>query len=515
MLRENAPDIIDQLGEDSQAVVDSIASARPVPARDARRAVAEILRVGSTDRMRSWIVADPTPGIDTATLEIVAGLSGDGAPDHLFIGRLPPDARIPTALADSDPLEEVVLPQLVATDGRVVAGAILGAHTADEVARRIAVLGGATPLGILEAARTLIAAGDLVWKEGGFSWRVGPRGGVNALPVEALIGERIAGLEPIPARVLEAICAIPNAATADLMTTVLREDGVTQSDIDRSIEQLGREALITRVSPWRATSSALRAVVAQRMPPARLGELYRFIARAMSKRFPRESVFAEATRGYFLAEGGHERDGAQALLKAASAAADAGYGRAALRLAAAAVQFDSSRDTRKTATELSRRITPSASARPSRAESRPGVSQRPGRLRDSVVRAITARDHESLDRALDTAIAEGHDRAVTDRLRAMAQVSRGDLRGAIASVARASNRPGDVRTTAKNALAKAVVLLHAGEPDDAIRTALFTLARSRELKDPAGESAAMHVLASCFRVLGRTSDADGIVDGAE
>jgi hypothetical protein len=512
VLRENSPEIVDALDQEARDTVDAIANARPVDEREARRAVAEILRAGSTDRMRAWIIADPTPGIDAATLEIVAGLDGPDAPDHLFIGRLPPDARVPTALADSDPLEELPLPQLVASDGRIVAGAILGPHTADEVARRIAVLGGATPLGILEAARTLIAAGDLVWREGGFSWRVGPRGGVNALPVESLIGERIAGLEPIPASVLEAICAIPNAATSDLMTTVLLEDGISQSDIDRSIEQLGREALITRVSPWRATSSALRAVVSQRMPPARLGELYRFVARAMEKCFPPESLFAEATRGYFLAEGGRERDGARALLVAATAAADAGYGRAALRLAAAAVQFDSSAKTRRTATELSRRVAPPASSRSPRPEKSTGKTPTDGRLRDSVVRAISARDYENLDRALDTAIAEGHDRSVTDRLRAVAHVARGDLRGAIASVARASSRPGDVRSEAKNALAKAIVLLHAGEPDDAIRSALFTLARTREAKDATGESAALHVLASCFRALGRKSEADGIVE---
>ena len=57
------------------------------------------------------------------------------------------------------------------------------------------------------------------------------------------------------------------------------------------------------------------------------------------------------------------------------------------------------------------------------------------------------------------------------------------------------------------ALARALVLLNAGEIEEAVRSSLYTLAYARRTTDLRAEAAALRVLSSCFRGLGRKDDA--------
>jgi hypothetical protein len=489
----------------------AIAAGQPVDFGEAVEAVRAFLDAASSGHGRPWLIADTLTGVDSASLEVLTEATATDGPSHLFLGRLPPDVRPPPALDRGAPVMELTLPLLKAGDARLVAQGILGAETPDEVTRRVAVLGGYTPLGVAEAARALIAAGDLVEGDNGFTWRLGARGGVSALPVESLIGERLASLEPSPRKVLEGICASPPGSPSRLLRAVIGADGIEGAALDASLEQLRHEALVARTLPWRPTSSVLRAVINQTMPPSRIGELYRFVADGLEATQPPDAHFAEATRGYYLAEGGHENDGARSLLVAGIAAAKHGFGGAAVRLAAAAVQFDPSAETRAAATKLSRSVGTQAKPPPSKSFRVPAPTMAPPNLVTQAVRGILRQDFESVDRAIDTAIAEGRDRHAANRMRAMGHLARGDLAGAISLVARAVHGgAAQEQTEARNSLARAIVLLHAGEVDDALRDALQALAWARDHAEPRGEAASLRVLAMCFRSLDRPADADAL-----
>ena len=85
----------------------------------------------------------------------------------------------------------------------------------------------------------------------------------------------------------------------------------------------------------------------------------------------------------------------------------------------------------------------------------------------------------------------------------------GDFRGA----ASPGTGPRERAAAARASLALALVLLHADDLVSAVRAALGALATCRALEDARGEAASLHMLASCFRALGRDADAARI-DGA-
>jgi tetratricopeptide (TPR) repeat protein len=257
-------------------------------------------------------------------------------------------------------------------------------------------------------------------------------------------------------------------------------------------------------------------------------------------------------------------------LIAARAAAQNGFSRSAVRLAAAAVQLDPSTETRKTVAEITRgmakklpKLTPPPGTVP-RAEPEPGIDRKtapeidwtPKRpsyanvaeaLAASVeeedqptdveviepelaeeedeaamhaqivaraVEAIRARDFDEVERCAEFAIAAGGPRAAAERIRAMAQLARGDAGAAMRILARSRSTTidQDARAEARAALALALALLSSGDASQAIRSALGALATSRATRDPRGEAASLHTLAMCYRALGRKDDAMAIDD---
>ena len=92
------------------------------------------------------------------------------------------------------------------------------------------------------------------------------------------------------------------------------------------------------------------------MPPARRTEVYRFVAQALHTAEPLVGPSMAATVGAYLCEGGDLGRGTHAILEAGSLAADNGYTHAAVRLAAAAVQYQPDPETREVASEISRAV---------------------------------------------------------------------------------------------------------------------------------------------------------------
>ncbi|MCC6876309.1 MAG: hypothetical protein IT378_18520, partial [Sandaracinaceae bacterium] len=504
-------------------------------------------------RGRPWIVLSPLSLVDSATLAALLRAREKGT-DFVLFGRFPVDEPLPRPLASlGEAVQEVTLPALRTSDGRVVAQAVLGAETNYEVALRVAVLGGDTVLGVLEAARALIAAGELVLEGDAFVWRTRPNTGTQAIGIEQLFAERLALLDPNSRRVLEALCVLPDGSPRDLLAAVSELDGVGAHGLELSSSLLEREALALGGPRPRPASSLLRWRVLSLTPPARSMELHRFVAAVLARERGTSPVH-DAELGYYLCEGGQENDGRALIENVIGDVARAGYDRAARHLAALAARFGG-REVRDSAfppaaaafdeeppsvelpladvwdeREQARldaaapavlpavlpAMPPAAlpavrpGALPTVPPPRPSVErpEAPRSPAEDVVHALMARDFDRLERAIQRAIAEGSDRGAVDRVRAVAELARGDLESARAHLRRA-RRIGkdDVAARSRYFLAEALLELRGGEAVAGVRAGLAALACSRELGDARGEKAALRALAACYRAMGREQQA--------
>lgn len=291
--------------------------------------LAEIL--GAREQ-RTWVVLSPLSLVDGATLAALLEARTLGA-DFVLFGRLPLEAPLPRPLLEIDEdVVELVVPPLKTSDARVVAEAVLGMDTDSDVARRIAVLGGDTVIGVVEAARTLIAAGELVKGSGdGFVWRSGPRDGVDSISTAELIGERLARIDTESRQVLEALCVVPDGANLELVEAVAARDGIGPATFDQSLERLARESFARGGERPRPASSLLRWGVVSLTPPARSIQLHRLVGEALENLSgPYTPELAE--RGYYLIEGGLEGEGRPLVTAAVEALVRHGYRRAARHL---------------------------------------------------------------------------------------------------------------------------------------------------------------------------------------
>ncbi|MCZ7679181.1 MAG: hypothetical protein M5U28_10685 [Sandaracinaceae bacterium] len=311
------------------AVLAHVASGALVPERVLAEALAELVR--GLEGGRPWVVLNPMSLVDGATLGALLSARALGA-DFVLFGRFPMDLPLPRPLVElGEEVRELTLPPLKTADARVVAEAILGRGTSDEVARRVAVLGGDTVLGVMEAARTLIATGELVQGREGFEWRVAPRHGAHAIGTEELLGERLELLDGDARRVLEAACVVPDGWPADRLGEVAALDGIGEHAYARSLETLSREALVADREHPRPASSLLRWHLLGRIPPGRFTELHRFVADVVRAAGP-SSPPLRAELGYYMQEGGLEEEARPHVVSAVEALVEAGYERAARQL---------------------------------------------------------------------------------------------------------------------------------------------------------------------------------------
>lgn len=449
---------------------------------------------------RPWFVFDPLSSIDPTTLGLVAGLS-QCTPLFLVV-RAPVGGVLPGPFAEL-PWREFQLPALSAEDAQTTARAILGPNTEDDVVQRVARFGGESVLGVEEAARALVCSGDLVFDEG-FRWRLGPRLGSSAIPVDRLISERLETLDETASRMLEVISVSPPGTPRLLGAAIAERDGLSAELRRDATRQLSQEGYLAGGSQLQPSSEVLRTVVIRGMPAGRLAELHRFVADAMSASSLFPGPLSRATTGYFLAEGGNALDGAIATLDAARAALNANMRHAARRLAAAAVQIHPLVEVRQAAADIARDA----------AEDEVDTDE-PERLAARAVTSLLSGHFDAVDDQLDMAIAGGRDLGATHRLRAINALGRGDTNAAFAAFEKAHAKAGDdIGAQARASLTLAWVLLHDGDGESCIRAGLAALAATRRMKDPRGEAAAMHTLSAAMRAMGRESDAAAIAEAA-
>src|SRR5689334_12884222 len=252
--------------------------------------------------------------------------------------RVLPDAKPPEAFVRAGAFAEVRVPNLPQPDARSLAQSLLGKNTAIEIARRAAAMGGNTALGVAEAVRVLVSSGDVVPAENGFRWRRGPTARTQAANVEALIEERVDELDDDIRRVLEILAWVPDPGERALVSDVAAVDGVAQPALERAIEELSLKAFVESRGTDVWLSHTVRRVVLEGMSPARGTDLSLRVAGALSRLCGERSLFARADVAFYLARGGRPQSAVDTLLEAAMAAAQHGFVRSGVRLAAAAVE---------------------------------------------------------------------------------------------------------------------------------------------------------------------------------
>lgn len=491
-----------------------------LPFDDAMLLVRVLLARSASRPGKSVILLDPVGGIDPSTLALLNDVVDHPGAESALLVRLPEEGRVPAAIAASG-VQEFSLPRLTPALARVLACMVLGEPEGSGLAARVAAIGGDTPLGVIEAARTLVAAGDLIHEAGRFRFRLSPPSADGAVPLERLLADRLRGVDAVAHRVLEMVCLLPQGAGERALAKVAYNDGIPEAERERALEELASAWLLERRTEWRPTSEELRHVVLGAMPPARRAELYRFVAEAAHDDGP-SPTFAGATLAFYLAEGGDAEAGAKGLLTAAVAAVDSGHLRSALRLAAAAVQFLPNDDTRRVASHVSQTI------KRREREANPARASLPGEGADTnaaagaaaTVRAIDAmraRDFERAERYVELGIAQGRSLAAADRLRVALAVLRGSASSARAVYAQMQHRgvadgPGD---RARAALTLALVFLQEGDEKAAVREGLRALQNARTARDPRGEAAALRTLAICYQALDRSEDARALAARAQ
>ncbi|MGB5503787.1 MAG: hypothetical protein WBM75_15410 [Polyangiales bacterium] len=496
--------------------IKAIACATP-PRRDATiHALKALLRALRTEQGLPWIYVNRISALDPATLWVLGPTLSDESVSALLCIRTT-ESTVPAALRSLRESVRIELPAIDPSEALLVAAGVLGANADTEIAKQLVITGGTTVLGIEEAARTMVATGDLVHDGKSFVWREKAGERRQYLGPRALLEERFATLDTSSMRYLEVACTALPASSGHVIDAAVGLDGIPESTRRLCLEALVNDGLLT--PQGKPTSELLRRAVLQRMPPARRSEVYRFVAEALHTAEPLVGPSMAATVGAYLCEGGDLERGAQAILEAGSLAAELGYSAAAVRLAAAAVQYQPDVDTRSAASEISKAVRLPSVPAPDLDDDRPTIPVPEATLENSaeaIVQILRDRDHQQFDALIESAIAAGGDLTGAHCLRVVSYISRDDIGSAVDALEAArkspSRKPG---AKIRISIASACLQLARGRRHDAMIDSLEALAAARTEEDGPGEAAALKMVSATCLAAGLDSDADRIAGVAE
>ncbi len=474
------------------------------------------MRALRSEKVIPWIYIDRVSAVDPATLTVIgAALSDETVAAMLCIRTT--ESSVPAGLRDLKAAAKIDLPLLDPNEALLVAAGILGPNASTEIATQLVITGGTTVLGITEAARTMIATGDIVHDGTSFSWREATAERRQHLGPRALLEERFATLDTSSMRFLEIACAALPASSAQVVDAAVALDGIPTDTRTRVLEALINDGLLTPQA--KPDSELLRRAVVQRMPPARRTEVYRFVAQALHTAEPLVGPSMAATVGAYLCEGGDLTRGAHAILEAGSLAADNGYTNAAVRLAAAAVQYQPSSETREVASEISRAVRLPSGPPRDEDDERPTIPvpeaelENPG---EELVRMLIERDHDKFDALIELSIAAGGDLTGAHCLQVISYVTREDVGAAKEALESAKTSPNQTPAAGiRIAIASACLQLARGRGRDAMIDALEALAVARDQQDGPGEAAALKMVSATCLAAGLERDATRLAHVAE
>jgi hypothetical protein len=494
----------------------AIACANPPPREAAIHAFKAMCRALQTEHGLPWIYVDRIAAVDPATLGVLGSALSDDTVAALLCVRTT-ESSVPAGLRGLPRAAKVELPSLDPNEALLVATGILGQDTHTEIATQLVITGGTTVLGIMEAARTMVATGDIVHDGNRFVWRDETADRRQHLGPRALLEERFATLDTSSMRFLEIACTALPASSVQVVDAAVALDGVPNGTRRRALEALVNDGLLT--PEGKPDSELLRRAVVQRMPPGRRTEAYRFVANALHTAEPLVGPSMAATVGAYLCEGGDLARGAHAILEAGSLAADNGYTSTAVRLAAAAVQYQPDSETREGASEISRAVRLPSGPPREEEEERPTIPV-PGaeveNAADELVRVLKEQDHDQFDALIESSIAAGGDLTGAHCLRVVSYVTREDVPAAKRALAAAKKSPNQTPGAAiRIAIASACLQLARGRARDAMIDALEALAAARGQEDGPGEAAALKMVSATCLAAGLETDAHRLAHVAE
>jgi hypothetical protein len=494
----------------------AIACATLPPRAAAIHAFKAVCRALQTEHGLPWIYVDRLGAVDPATLGVLGAALADDTVAALLCVRTT-ESSVPAGLRGLPRAATVDLPALDPNEAVLVAAGILGPDADTEIATQLVITGGTTVLGITEAARTMIATGDLVRDGDQFVWRDETAERRQHLGPRALLEERFATLDTSSMRFLEIACTALPASSAQVVDAAVALDGIPNGTRRRALEALVNDGLLTRQA--KPDSELLRRAVVQRMPPSRRTEAYRFVAHALHTAEPLVGPSMAATVGAYLCEGGDLARGAHAILEAGSLAADNGYSNAAVRLAAAAVQYQPDSAIREGASEISRAVRLPSGPPREEDEDRPTIPVPEAELEnpaDELVRMLKEQDHDKFDCLIESSIAAGGDLTGAHCLRVVSYVTREDVPAAKRALAAAKKIPHQTPAAAiRIAIASACLQLARGRRRDAMIDALEALGAARDQQDGPGEAAALKMVSATCLAAGLETDANRLAHVAE
>ncbi len=507
-LKQSEPGVAD--------AIKAIACATP-PRREATiHALKALLRALRSEQGLPWIYVDRISAVDPATLWVLGPALADESVSALLCIRTT-ESTVPAGLRSLRESVRIELPAIDPSEALMVAAGVLGPNADPEIAKQLVITGGTTVLGIEEAARTMVATGDLVHDGKGFVWRETSGERRQYLGPRALLEERFATLDTSSMRYLEVACSALPASSGQVIDAAVGLDGIPENARRRCLEALVNDGLLTpRGKPG---SELLRRAVVQRMPPARRSEVYRFVAEALHTAEPLVGPAMAATVGAYLCEGGDLDRGAHAILEAGSLAADLGYTASAVRLAAAAVQYQPNVDTRSAASEISKAVRLPSVPPPDFDDDRPTIPVLEAALEntaEAIVQVLKDRDHQQFDALIESAIAAGGDLTGAHCLRVVSYISREDIPSATEALDAARKSPHrEPGAAIRISIASACLQLARGRRHDAMIDSLEALAAARDQEDGPGEAAALKIVSATCLAAGLNRDADRIAGVAE
>ncbi|MFW2390110.1 MAG: hypothetical protein ACN4G0_17370 [Polyangiales bacterium] len=496
--------------------IKAVACATP-PRREATvHAFKVLLRTLETERGIPWIYIDRLSALDPATLWVLGAALADESVNALLIVRST-ELVVPAALRPLENSKRIEIPMIEPSEALLVAAGVLGPDPDMDVAKQLVITGGTTVLGVMEAARTMVATGDLVHDGRRFAWREAFAERRQHLGPRALLEERFATLDTSSMRYLEIACTALPASTAQVIDAAVAFDEIPENTRRRCLDALVNDGLLTPQA--KPSSELLRRAVVQRMPPARRSEVYRFVAEALHTAEPLVGPALAATVGAYLCEGGDLERGTQVLLDAGTLAADLGYSAAAVRLAAAAVQYRPDKETRSAATEISKSVRLPNSRPEDEDDERPTIPVPELELAsgtDALIRALKEREHQKFDALVESSIAAGGDLTGAHCLRVVSFVGRGDVASAKKALLMARKSPMRKPGAAiRISIASACLQLAHGRRHDAMIDALEALAAARTASDSPGEAAALKLISATCLAAGLDTEASRIAEAAE
>lgn len=420
----------------------------------------------------AWVIADPVPSTHADSF---AKAIERIASKRTVIVRISDEFTLPLRA----PPEGITVGPLREYDARALVRAMLEGEHDPKIDKILARRGEFLPGRIVEAVRAAVQLGTVVREDDAWTLRARRSLKPSSRPKD-VVAARIHDLPQSLREALRAVCALNDGRSTQTAHALLR--GLFSGAPDAALDRLSRLSLVHQSDERVRIDESVRRAIGR--PNPRAIALLECGAAAHG---------AQAER--FLAVD-RPRDAALAFAQAARTALDANAHAAALRFLVHAARDSDQPEIASTIRATLAAIGPAVSFEVVGARTRPSRA----RTFDPFALEAAAAQLESRDDA------DG-----ASRLRALAELVRGNSQRAVQLTATSAAVD---ESSSKLQLTAALAQASSGDAARAVRSTLLALAIARQRNDATGEAAALSLLSSLYRALGRDDDAKAIAEAA-